>query len=93
MVSFVCGIKFTYDRLFIVHLFSVASNAFGKVESVGHVHIVGPSVKGGKCPLFQSRPETEMLIMTGDPFSLSFRIIGEPKPKCKEIVVHSFIVE
>lgn len=68
--------------LLIINHFSVASNAFGKVESVGHVHIVGPSVKGGKCPLFQSRPETEMLIMTGDPFSLSFRIIGEPKPKC-----------
>lgn len=60
-----------------------ATNAFGKVESNAHVHVVGPAVKGGKCPLFLSRPETEMKIMTGDPFSFSFRVIGEPKPKCK----------
>lgn len=60
-----------------------ATNAFGKVESVAHVHIVGPSVKGGKCPLFVTRPDNEMKIMTGDPFSISFRVIGEPKPKCK----------
>lgn len=59
-----------------------AANAFGKVESTAHVHIVGPSVKGGKCPLFLSRPESEMKIMTGDPFSISFRVIGDPKPKC-----------
>lgn len=62
-----------------------ATNAFGKVESHAHVYVVGPSVKGGKCPLFLSRPENEMKIMTGDPFSLSFRVIGEPKPKCKTL--------
>lgn len=60
-----------------------AINAFGKTESNAHVYIVGPSVKGGKCPLFTARPDPEMLIMTGDPFSFSFRLIGEPKPKCK----------
>lgn len=60
-----------------------ATNAFGKVESNAHVHVVGPSVKGGKCPLFLSRPDAEMKIMTGDPFSFSFRLIGDPKPKCK----------
>lgn len=60
-----------------------ATNAFGKIESNAHVHVVGPSVKGGKCPLFLSRPESEMKIMTGDPFSFSFRLIGDPKPKCK----------
>lgn len=59
-----------------------ATNAFGKVESNAHVHVVGPSVKGGKCPLFLSRPDAEMKIMTGDPFSFSFRLIGDPKPKC-----------
>lgn len=63
-----------------------AKNAFGNVESVGHIHIVGPSVKGGKCPLFQGRPDNEMKILAGDPFSLSFRLIGEPKPKCKIIL-------
>lgn len=60
-----------------------AINSFGKTESTAHVHIVGPSVKGGKCSLFLSRPDSEMKIMTGDPFSFSFRVIGEPKPKCK----------
>lgn len=60
-----------------------AINAFGKTEATAHVHIVGPSVKGGKCPLFLSRPDSEMKIQTGDPFSFSFRVIGEPKPKCK----------
>lgn len=61
-----------------------AINAFGKTESQAHVHIVGPSVKGGKCPLFLSRPDSEMKIQTGDPFSFSFRLIGDPKPKCKQ---------
>lgn len=60
-----------------------ASNAFGRVESVAHVHIVGPTVTGGKCPFFLQRPETEMLIMTGDPFCVSFRLAGDPKPKRK----------
>lgn len=60
-----------------------ASNAFGRVEAVAHVHIVGPAVTGGKCPLFLQRPENEMLIMTGDPFSISCRLAGDPKPKRK----------
>lgn len=60
-----------------------AINAFGKTETHANVHIVGPAVKGGKCPLFLSRPDTEMKIQTGDPFSFSFRLIGDPKPKCK----------
>lgn len=62
-----------------------AINVFGKTEASAHVHIVGPSVKGGKCPLFLSRPDSEMKIQTGDPFSFSFRVIGEPKPKCKSL--------
>lgn len=60
-----------------------AINAFGKTEAHANVHIVGPSVKGGKCPLFLSRPDAEMKIQTGDPFSFSFRLTGDPKPKCK----------
>lgn len=60
-----------------------AINAFGKTEMNAHVDIVGPAVKGGKSPLFLTRPDNEMKIMTGDPFSFSFRVIGEPKPKCK----------
>lgn len=61
-----------------------ATNPFGKTELNAHVHVVGPSVKGGKCPLFLTRPEPEMKIMTGDPFSFSFRLIGDPKPKRKQ---------
>lgn len=61
-----------------------AINAFGKTEANAHVHIVGPSVKGGKCPLFLSRPDNAMNIATGDPFSFSFRLVGDPKPKCKQ---------
>lgn len=61
-----------------------AINNFGKVEGVAHVHIVGPDIQGGgKCPVFLSRPDNDQLIMTGDPFSFSFRVTGEPKPKCK----------
>lgn len=63
-----------------------ASNPFGKIETHANVHIVGPSVKGGKCPLFLSKPESEMKIACGDPFSISFRVIGEPKPKCKYLL-------
>lgn len=58
-----------------------AMNAFGKIESNSNVHIVGATVKGGKAALFLSRPEPEMKIATGDPFSISFRVQGEPKPK------------
>ena len=63
-----------------------AANKFGKVESIAHVYIVGPKVIGGKCALFLSRPEPEMKIQIGDPFSISFRVQGEPKPKCKRII-------
>lgn len=67
-----------------------AMNDFGKVESVAHVHIVGPDIQGGgKCPVFLSRPENDQLIMTGDPFSFSFRVVGDPKPKCKFLIVLS----
>lgn len=60
-----------------------ATNAFGRIESHANVDI---AAKGGKTagpPLFLSRPESEMKIAVGDPFSLSFRLQGEPKPKCK----------
>lgn len=55
-----------------------AANPFGKAEAIANVHIV----KGLKCPLFLSRPEKDMLIMPGDPFSLSFRVQGDPAPRC-----------
>lgn len=64
-----------------------AINPFGKTEASAHVHIVGPSVRGGKCPLFTQRPDAEMKIQTGDPFSFSFKVTGDPKPKCKALTI------
>lgn len=62
-----------------------ASNAFGRLESNANVHIVAPVVKGGKPALFLSRPENEMKIAVHDPFSISFRVQGDPKPKCNKL--------
>lgn len=59
-----------------------ASNNFGKNESTAHVYVVKPTGNGGKCPLFSARPESEMTVMAGDPLSISFKLIGDPKPKC-----------
>ncbi|XP_037714409.1 titin homolog isoform X5 [Drosophila subpulchrella] len=58
-----------------------ASNAFGRIESNVNVDVAVGAEKDERPPLFLSRPDTEMKIAVGDPFSLSFRIAGEPKPK------------
>lgn len=60
-----------------------ASNAFGHIESHVNIDVAVGAEKDERPPLFLSRPETEMKIAVGDPFSLSFRIAGDPKPKCK----------
>ncbi|KMY94126.1 uncharacterized protein Dsimw501_GD25583, isoform I [Drosophila simulans] len=58
-----------------------ASNAFGRIESNVNVDVAVGAEKDERPPLFLSRPDTEMKIAVGDPFSLSFRIAGDPKPK------------
>uniref|UniRef100_A0A1I8NUD9 Ig-like domain-containing protein n=1 Tax=Stomoxys calcitrans TaxID=35570 RepID=A0A1I8NUD9_STOCA len=58
-----------------------AQNAFGRIESHATVDVAVGVEKAERPPLFLSRPETEMKIAVGDPFSLSFRIAGDPKPK------------
>uniref|UniRef100_A0A6P4FIV9 Muscle M-line assembly protein unc-89-like isoform X2 n=1 Tax=Drosophila rhopaloa TaxID=1041015 RepID=A0A6P4FIV9_DRORH len=58
-----------------------ASNAFGRIESHANIDVAVGAEKDERPPLFLSRPDTEMKIAVGDPFSLSFRIAGEPKPK------------
>ncbi|XP_030387653.1 muscle M-line assembly protein unc-89 isoform X2 [Scaptodrosophila lebanonensis] len=58
-----------------------ASNAFGRIESHANVDVSMGETKDERPPLFLSRPDTEMKIAVGDPFSLSFRIAGDPKPK------------
>ncbi|XP_054741014.1 muscle M-line assembly protein unc-89 isoform X2 [Anastrepha obliqua] len=58
-----------------------ASNAFGRIESHVSVDVATGAPKNERPPLFLSRPEPEMKILVGDPFSISFRIAGEPKPK------------
>jgi len=58
-----------------------ASNAFGRIESHASVDVSVGAPKDERPPLFLSRPENEMKILVGDPFSISFRIAGDPKPK------------
>ncbi|XP_032306037.1 muscle M-line assembly protein unc-89 isoform X10 [Drosophila ananassae] len=58
-----------------------ASNAFGRIESHANIDVSVGAPKDERPPLFLSRPDTEMKIAVGDPFSLSFRIAGDPKPK------------
>lgn len=60
-----------------------ASNAFGRIESHVSVDVAAGAPKNERPPLFLSRPDTEMKILVGDPFSISFRIAGDPKPKCE----------
>ncbi|EDW09260.2 uncharacterized protein Dmoj_GI20421, isoform E [Drosophila mojavensis] len=59
----------------------LASNAFGRIESHVNIDVAVGAEKNERPPLFLSRPETEMKIAVGDPFSISFRIAGDPKPK------------
>lgn len=60
-----------------------ATNDFGRAEAVGHVYMVGPAADGGvgTCPLFLVRPESEQTLKSGEPFSISFTVSGDPKPK------------
>ncbi|XP_033252965.1 muscle M-line assembly protein unc-89-like isoform X1 [Drosophila miranda] len=58
-----------------------ASNAYGRTESHANVDVAVGAEKDERPPLFLSRPDTEMKIAVGDPFSFAFRIAGEPKPK------------
>ncbi|XP_065370324.1 muscle M-line assembly protein unc-89 isoform X7 [Calliphora vicina] len=58
-----------------------AQNAFGRIESHANVDVAVGVSKDERPPLFLSRPETEMKIAVGDPFSISFRIAGDPKPR------------
>lgn len=60
-----------------------AQNAFGRMEAHATVDVAVGVSKDERPPLFLSRPETEMKIAVGDPFSISFRIAGDPKPRCK----------
>lgn len=59
-----------------------AQNAYGRTEYHATVDVAVGVEKAERPPLFLSRPETEMKIAVGDPFSVSFRIAGDPKPKC-----------
>ncbi|XP_033149172.1 muscle M-line assembly protein unc-89-like [Drosophila busckii] len=59
----------------------LASNAFGRIETHANIDVAVGVEKDVRPPLFLSRPETDMKIAVGDPFSISFRIAGDPKPK------------
>ena len=59
------------------------TNPFGTATSSSHVDIINPNTvgKGQKPPSFLTRPQVEIKIRAGDPFSMSFRVQGEPKPR------------
>ncbi len=59
------------------------SNAFGTSQSSANIDIINPNScgKGQKPPAFLTRPQVEIKIRAGDPFSMSFRLAGEPKPR------------
>ncbi|XP_041447998.1 titin-like isoform X1 [Drosophila obscura] len=58
-----------------------ASNAYGRIESHVNIDVAVGAEKEERPPLFLSRPDTEMKIAVGDPFSFAFRIAGDPKPR------------
>ncbi|XP_055607325.1 muscle M-line assembly protein unc-89-like [Uranotaenia lowii] len=59
-----------------------ATNNFGKAETSSNVDIISPgAIKGGKPPIFMSRPQPEIKIRQGQEISMAFKIQGEPKPK------------
>ncbi|XP_034142502.1 muscle M-line assembly protein unc-89 isoform X4 [Drosophila guanche] len=58
-----------------------ASNAYGRIESHVNIDVAVGAPKEERPPLFLSRPDTEMKIAVGDPFSFAFRIAGDPKPR------------
>lgn len=61
------------------------TNPYGTSQSSSYVDIINPNSvgKGQKPPIFITRPQTEIKIRAGDPFSMSFRVQGEPKPRSK----------
>jgi hypothetical protein len=59
------------------------TNSFGTSSTSSHVDIINPNSvgKGQKPPGFLTRPQPEIKIRAGDPFSMSFRVSGDPKPR------------
>lgn len=60
-----------------------ATNPYGTSQSSAFIDIINPNQvgKGQKPPIFITRPQPEIKIRAGDPFSMSFRVQGEPKPR------------
>jgi Immunoglobulin I-set domain len=65
------------------------TNPYGTSQSSSYVDIINPNSvgKGQKPPTFLTRPQTEIKIRAGDPFSMSFRVQGEPKPRSMVIAI------
>ncbi|CAH1707186.1 unnamed protein product [Chironomus riparius] len=59
------------------------SNPYGTSQSTSFIDVINPNQvgKGQKPPIFLTRPQPEIKIRAGDPFSMSFRVQGEPKPR------------
>lgn len=65
------------------------TNSYGTSQSSSYIDIINPNTcgKGQKPPTFLTRPQPEIKIRAGDPFSMSFRVGGEPKPRSEFPVV------
>lgn len=63
------------------------TNSYGTSQSSSFVDIINPNSvgKGQKPPSFLTRPQNEIKIRAGDPFSMSFRVAGEPKARSKSL--------
>lgn len=68
------------------------TNSFGRSESKSNVDVINPNSvgKGQRPPTFHTRPQTQIKIREGDLLSMSFKVVGEPKPKSKKLV-HFFL--
>ncbi|XP_065224953.1 titin-like isoform X4 [Planococcus citri] len=59
-----------------------AYNKYGAVNVITNVFVIRTSgIRGGKPPMFISRPETILSVNTGSDVSVSFRLSGDPRPK------------
>lgn len=58
-----------------------AWNKYGYANASADIHVVATGgLRGGKPPIFISRPETIMCVNSDSDVSVSFRLSGDPKP-------------
>lgn len=61
-----------------------AWNKYGMTHACTNINVISATgIRGGKPPMFITRPETIMCVNSGSDVSVSFRLSGDPKPKSK----------